>query len=70
MLAPSATPRGIVSKLAAETARIIELPDVREPMLNQGATPKASAPQVFEKLVRTEIETRKKVFAAAGTRVD
>ena len=70
MLAPGATPRGIVNKLAAETARILALPDVREPMLNQGATPKSSAPQVFEKLVHTEIQTRRKVFAAAGTRVD
>ena len=67
LLAPSATPRAIVNKLAAEIARILALPDVREPMLNQGATPKPSAPEALDNLVRTEIATRRKVFAAAGT---
>jgi tripartite-type tricarboxylate transporter receptor subunit TctC len=70
LFAPSATPRGIVNQLAAETARILALPDVREPMLNQGATPKSSTPQALDSLVRTEIQTRRKVFAAAGTRVE
>ena len=70
IFAPSATPRGIVNKLSAETARILTLPEVREPMLNQGATPKSSAPDALDRLARTEIETRRKVFAAAGTRVE
>ena len=70
IFAPSGTPRSVVNKLAAETARILALPDVREPMLTQGATPKPSAPQALDNLVRTEIVTRKKVFAAAGTRVE
>ena len=68
LLAPGATPRAIVNKLSAEIARILALPDVREPMLNQGATPKPSAPEALDNLVRTEIATRRKVFAAAGTR--
>jgi len=68
LLAPSATPRTIINKLSAESARILALPDVREPMLNQGATPKPSAPEALDKLVRTEIATRRKVFAAAGVR--
>jgi tripartite-type tricarboxylate transporter receptor subunit TctC len=70
LLAPSMTPRGIINKISAETARILELSDVRGPMLNQGATPRPSTPQALDNLVRTEIQTRKKVFAAAGTRVD
>ena len=68
LLAPRATPRAIINKLAAETARILALPEVREPMLNQGATPRASTPEALDKLVRTEIATRRKVFAAAGVR--
>jgi tripartite-type tricarboxylate transporter receptor subunit TctC len=68
LLAPSATPRAIINKLSAESARILALPDVREPMLNQGATPKPSAPEALDRLVRTEIATRRKVFAAAGAR--
>jgi tripartite-type tricarboxylate transporter receptor subunit TctC len=70
LFAPSQTPRAVLSKLTAETTRILALPDVREPMLNQGATPKPSTPEALNKLVRTEIETRKKIFAAAGVRVE
>jgi len=70
VLAPSATPRGILDKLSVEIGRILALPEVREPMLNQGATPKAGTPQALDNLVRTEIATRKKVFASAGTRVE
>ncbi len=40
----------------------------REPMLDQGATPKSSTPEALDKHLRTEIATRRKVFAAAGTR--
>ena len=33
-----------------------------------GATPKSSTPEALDSLVRTEIQTRRKVFAAAGVR--
>jgi len=44
LLAPGATPRAIINKLNAEFARILALPEVREPMLNQGATPRPGTP--------------------------
>ena len=68
LLAPGATPRAIINKLNAESVRILALPEVREPMLNQGATPRPSTPEALDKLVRTEIETRRKIFSAAGVR--
>ena len=68
LLAPGATPRAIINKLSAETARILALPEVREPMLNQGATPRPGTPEALDKLVRTEIETRRKIFSSAGVR--
>ena len=68
MFAPSKTPRAIIQKLNAEVRRILETTDVREKILNQGATPKPSTPEFMDKLVREEIVTRRKVFAAAGVK--
>ena len=68
VFAPGRTPRNIIDRLSAEIGRILALPDVKERILSLGATPKSSAPEALDKLVRTEIQTRRKVFAAAGAR--
>jgi tripartite-type tricarboxylate transporter receptor subunit TctC len=68
LFAPSKTPVRIIGQLRTEVARILAHPDVRERILSLGATPKSSTPEALNTLVRTEIETRRKVFAAAGAR--
>jgi len=68
LFAPGSTPRGIVNRLSAEVGRILALPEVRSRILSLGATPKSSAPDGLNGLLRTEIETRRKVFASAGIR--
>jgi tripartite-type tricarboxylate transporter receptor subunit TctC len=65
---PSKTPRAVVAKLNKEVVRILETTDVRDKILKQGALAKASAPEAFDKLVRDEIVTRRKVFGAAGVK--
>ena len=66
VFAPSKTPRAVIVKLNKEIVRIIDTTDVHEKIMNQGATPKSSTPEAFDKLVRDEIVTRRKVFRAAG----
>jgi tripartite-type tricarboxylate transporter receptor subunit TctC len=70
VLAPSRTPRAIVDKLNAEIVRIIAMPDTQERISRDGSTPKTSTPEAFDKLVRDEIVTRRKIFQAAGVKVD
>jgi tripartite-type tricarboxylate transporter receptor subunit TctC len=70
LFAPAKIPRSVLRQLSAEVARILKLPDVSERILNQGAVPKPSSPDTLEKLLRAEIETRRKIFGAAGTRPD
>jgi tripartite-type tricarboxylate transporter receptor subunit TctC len=55
LLAPAGTPPAIVQKLAAEVARIVKLPDVRERMLQLGIEPEGSTPEEFAKVIATEI---------------
>jgi tripartite-type tricarboxylate transporter receptor subunit TctC len=68
VFAPGPTPRKIVNQLNAEIVRILALPDVKEQILASGVVPRSSTPEAFDKLVRAEIATRRKVFAAAGAK--
>jgi len=68
MLAPSRTPRRIINLLSREVGRILELGDIKERIANQGAAARPSTPEEFDKLVRDEITTRRKVWKAAGVK--
>ncbi|HUP95079.1 MAG TPA: tripartite tricarboxylate transporter substrate binding protein [Burkholderiales bacterium] len=70
VLAPSRTPRALVTRLSHEIGRIIMLPENQERISRDGSTARASTPEQFEKLVRDEIVTRRKVFKAAGVKPD
>ena len=47
ILAPAGTPRPIIDKLAAEIARIMALPDIREKLASMGVEPYVLAPDAF-----------------------
>jgi tripartite-type tricarboxylate transporter receptor subunit TctC len=70
VLAPARTPRPIIDKISKEVGRILQLPDVVERITSTGAVPKSSTPEAFEKLVRSEIAMRGKVFKAAGAKAE
>jgi tripartite-type tricarboxylate transporter receptor subunit TctC len=52
--APARTPREILARLNAETARIIGLPEVRERISRAGAEPVGGTPQAFDALITAE----------------
>ena len=62
----SATPRRIVHQLGNEIGRIVALPEINATIMKQGETPLWSGPDAFDKMVHTDIATRRKVFRAAG----
>ena len=66
LVAPRATPKEIVAKLSAETARILQLPDVAPKLAEQGAEPVGSTPEQFDKHIRTEIAKWAKVIKEAN----
>jgi tripartite-type tricarboxylate transporter receptor subunit TctC len=70
MLTPGKTPRKIVNLLSREVGQILEMPEVRERIANQGAAAKSSSAEAFDKLVRDEIVTRTRVWKAAGVNVE
>jgi tripartite-type tricarboxylate transporter receptor subunit TctC len=70
MLAPSRTPRQLVNFLSKEIGHIIEQPEVQKAIASQGALAKSSSAEAFDKLVHEEIATRRKVWKAAGVKVE
>jgi tripartite-type tricarboxylate transporter receptor subunit TctC len=70
LYAPAGTPKPIVDRIAAELARILQLPDVRANLLGQGLTPWITSPEEHAALVKREIETFGKVIKAAGIRIE
>jgi tripartite-type tricarboxylate transporter receptor subunit TctC len=70
MLAPGKTPRKIVNLLSVEVGSILDLPEIKERIANQGARATRSTPEAFDKIVHDEIVTRMKVWKAAGVKVE
>ena len=66
LLAPAKTPRDIINKLSAETARILKLPDVNTRLSDLGAEPVGSTPAQFDAHIKSEILKWAKVIKDAN----
>jgi tripartite-type tricarboxylate transporter receptor subunit TctC len=70
LIGPAKMPNDVKQKIAAEVARILALPDVKERLLTQGATPHPLAPAEFDAFIREEVARLAKVVKASGARAD
>lgn len=70
VLAPAATPREIVNRLADAIARAARSPDIRQRLLDLGAEPVGNTPEEFGKLLREEVVRWAEVVKVSGARAD
>ena len=70
LLASARTPRPLINLVNKEVVRILNLPDMKERMLSQGATPKPTTPEQFDAFIRSEVKKFAAVIIAAGARVN
>jgi tripartite-type tricarboxylate transporter receptor subunit TctC len=70
LLAPAKTPRAIVDKLAAESARAARTPEMRAILALEGAEPIGSSPDEFAAQIRSELARWSKLVTAAGIKAD
>jgi len=68
VLAPAATPKPIVDRVASELIRIIKSDDVRGKMLSQYFSAAGTAPEALAGLMKSERERWAKVINAAGVK--
>jgi len=66
LAAPRGTPKAIVDRLSAETARILKLPDVNERLSGLGAQPVGGTPAEFAAFIQSETVKWAKVIKDAN----
>jgi tripartite-type tricarboxylate transporter receptor subunit TctC len=66
LVAPAHTPQDIVTKLSRETARILQLPDVRARLADLGAESVGGTPEQFAAHIKAEIAKWAKVIKDAN----
>ncbi len=70
LMAPANTPREIITRLNEVVTRVMQLPDIREKFIAQGAEPLSGTPQEAAAFTRAEVAKWGKVVKASGARAD
>ena len=66
MFAPAKTPAAIVARMQKEIARVVQLPEVKQKLIEQGADPVGSSSEELERVVKSELKSWAAVIRAAG----
>jgi tripartite-type tricarboxylate transporter receptor subunit TctC len=70
ILAPTGTPRDVIDKMSAELTKIVNMPDTREKLINQGMEPFVLAPDQVTALIKADVAKYAKVVKTANIRVE
>ena len=70
LMAPAGTPAEVITKLQAESARILRLPDVREKLAALGAEAVGNRPEELAAIIRAESVRWQKVVKDAGIKAE
>lgn len=70
MFAPAKTPPAIVARMQKAIAQVIQLPNVRQKLLEQGGDPVGSTPEELDRVVKVELRKWAEVIRAAHISVE
>lgn len=70
MFAPAKTPPAIVAQMQKAIVRVIQRPDVRQKLLEQGGDPVGSTPEALDRVVKAELRKWAEVVRAAHISVE
>ena len=66
LLAPARTPRAVLERVQAATARVVALPEVRSRLEQLGAEPQPITPAAFDQQIADEVRVNTALARAAG----
>jgi tripartite-type tricarboxylate transporter receptor subunit TctC len=66
VLAPAGTPQPILTKASEDIAKVLQMPDVRDKMLQQGSIPAPTTPAEFDAINKADTERYGKILRDAG----
>jgi len=69
VMAPKGTPKDVIAYLNKTINKVIELPDVKETWLKQGAIPLVKTPEEFDAYLRKDIDKWAEVVKVSGAKV-
>ena len=69
LMAPKGTPKEVVTFLNTSINKVIDLPDVKEAWLKQGAIPLVKTPEEFDAFLRKDIEKWAHVVKVSGAKI-
>ncbi|MGH8734987.1 MAG: tripartite tricarboxylate transporter substrate-binding protein [Burkholderiales bacterium] len=70
LFAPAKTPPAIIARMQKEIARTIQLPDVKQKLLEQGGDTVGSSPEQLDGVVKAELRKWAEVIRAAKIKLD
>jgi tripartite-type tricarboxylate transporter receptor subunit TctC len=66
LIAPAGTPLALRSKIAADVARVFEMPDVKERLQALAYSPAPTTPQEHERILREQVQTFTEIVKRLG----
>ena len=70
LMAPAGTPREVIAKIQSDTAKALQLPDVRERLAAIGAEPSGESPAELAKRIKAEYDRWGEVVRKANIKAD
>jgi tripartite-type tricarboxylate transporter receptor subunit TctC len=70
MFAPARTSPRVVARVQKEIARAVQLPEMKQKLIEQAADPVASTPEELDRVVKAELKKWAAVVRAAGIKAD
>jgi len=70
MLAPAKTPRAVVERLNREMRALLELPEIRRVLVDQGMDPAPGTPEEFGALIKADMDKWGEIGQRLGVRLD
>ena len=70
IVVPAKTPRAIIDQLNAEVTKVLNMPDVKATLFNQGLDPAPGTPEQFGAYIRSERVKWAKVIKASGAKAE
>jgi len=70
MFAPAKTPAAIVARMQQQVARVIQMPEVKQKLLEQGGDTVGSSPEALDKVVKSDLRRWAEVIRDAHIKVE
>ena len=70
MFAPARTAPSVIARMQKEIARVVQIPELRQKLIEQTADPVASSPEELDRVVKTELKKWAEVVRSAKIKVD